>query len=134
MSSKITTAGDTSDQPIASSEPSPWAAEGAMFSSAGPLPVISLVGNGVPRLFEHFFYLGNSCIECRLRLLATSRGIIDGNRNHLANIEIVAQASPPHPYSQRFAKNIVKIRKILLQRRIRNRFFINGNAAGMKLL
>src|SRR6202011_5913788 len=124
MSSNITTAGHTSDQPMALSEPARWVPGGAIPSSPGLFPVVSVVGNGVPRLLEHVFYLGNCGIERRLRLLAASRRVIDGNRNHLANIEVVAQASAPHPYSQRFSKNIIKISKILLQRRIRNRFFI----------
>src|ERR1700693_4843600 len=116
MSSNITTAGHTSDQPMALSEPARRVSGGAVPSIPGPLPTISVVGNGVPRLLEHLFYLGNSGIQRRLRLLAASRRVIDGNRNHLANIEVVAQASAPHPDGQRFAENVIKIGEILLER------------------
>src|SRR5437879_2003645 len=109
MSSNITTAGHTSDQPMALSDPA-WRVTGtAVPSSPDPLSIISVVGNGVARLFEHLFYLGQSRIECRLRLLAASRCVVDGNRNHFANVKIVAQASAPYSDGQRFTENIIKI-------------------------
>src|ERR1700720_3277711 len=107
MSSNITTAGHTSDQPMALSEPARCVGTGgAIASNPGPFPVLSVVGNGIPRLLEHLFYLGNSGVECRLGLLAPSRRVIDGNRNHLADVEGVAQAGAPHPNVQGFAETI----------------------------
>src|ERR1700676_92253 len=117
MSSNITTAGHTSDQPMALSEPARWVGTGgAIASNPGLFPVVSVVGNGIPRLLEHLFYLGKSGLKCSLRLLAASRRVIDGNRNHLADVEVVAQASAPHSNGQGFAENIIKIGEILLER------------------
>src|ERR1700760_77594 len=117
MSSNITTAGDTSDQPMALSEPVRWpGAGGSIASNPGRFPVVSVVGNGVPRLLEHLFYLGKSGVQGSLRLLAASRRVIDGKRNHPSEVEVVAQASAPDSNGQGFAENIIKIGEILLKR------------------